>query len=73
MKKLNNGIAKSEREISRLEAKIEAFETRLKDSSSYQKVINDKEAYSEYEQNKQGLEQEMERWELLSTELDSVQ
>ncbi|MGY8927954.1 MAG: hypothetical protein ACKVJC_11785, partial [Flavobacteriales bacterium] len=72
LKKLNSGIAKSEKEISRLEAKIEAFEASLKDSSSYQKMINDKDAYSAYEQNKQDLEQEMERWENLSTELDKT-
>lgn len=72
LKKLNSGIAKSEKEISRLEAKIEEFEASLKDSSSYQKVINDKDAYSAYEQNKQDLEQEMEHWESLSTELDTI-
>ena len=47
LKKLNSGIAKSEKEISRLEAKIEEFESSLKDSSSYQKVINDKEGERE--------------------------
>ena len=72
LKKLNSRITKSEKKISQLEVKIEEFELSLKDSSSYQKVINDKEAYSAYEQNKQALEQEMERWENLSTELDKI-
>ena len=72
LKKLNSRITKSEKKISQLEVKIEEFELSLKDSSSYQKVINDKEAYSAYEQNKQALEQEMEKWENLSTELDKI-
>ncbi|MBL4625237.1 MAG: hypothetical protein JKY42_08880, partial [Flavobacteriales bacterium] len=72
LKKLNSGISRGEKEISRLESKIAEFEASLKDSNSYQDIVNDKKAYSAYESNKHELEQEMERWEKLSTELDSL-
>jgi ATP-binding cassette subfamily F protein 3 len=65
LKQLKSQIAKSEKEIERLEAEIKIFDDKLSDPSHYQTVVNDKEAFSKYETLKKQLDLEMQNWELL--------
>ncbi|MBL0330361.1 MAG: ATP-binding cassette domain-containing protein [Bacteroidetes bacterium] len=71
LKLINSQIAKSEKEIARLEAEIKLFDDKLSDPSQYQAVVNDKEAFAKYEALKKQLEVEMQNWEALQAKLDS--
>jgi ATP-binding cassette, subfamily F, member 3 len=71
LKLINSQIAKSEKEIERLEAEIKLFDEKLSDSSQYQAVVNDKEAFAKYEALKKQLETEMQNWEALQAKLEN--
>jgi len=71
LKLINSQIAKSEKEIERLEAEIKLFDDKLSDSSQYQAVVNDKEAFAKYEALKKQLETEMQNWEALQAKLEN--
>ena len=71
MKLINSQIAKSEKEIERLEAEIKLFDDKLSDPSQYQAVVNDKEAFAKYEALKKQLETEMQNWEALQAKLEN--
>ncbi len=71
VKFLNSQIAKSEKEIERLEAEIKLFDDKLSDPSQYQAVVNDKEAFAKYEALKKQLETEMQNWEALQAKLEN--
>ncbi len=68
-KQIKNQIAKSEKEIERLEIEIKQFDDKLADPNQYQTVMNDKDAFANYEQMKKLLEQEMKSWEELNAKL----
>jgi ATP-binding cassette subfamily F protein 3 len=69
LKQIRNQIAKSEKEIQRLETEIKLFDDKLADPNQYQAVMNDKGAFANYEQMKKMLEQEMKNWEELNAKL----
>lgn len=71
LKLINSQIAKSEKEITRLEAEIKLFDDKLSDPSQYQTVVNDKEAFAKYEALKKQLEVEMQNWEALQAKLEN--
>ena len=71
LKLINSQIAKSEKEIARLETEIKIFDVKLSDSSQYQTVVNDKEAFAKYEALKKALDSEMQNWEVLQTKLEN--
>ena len=59
-----------EKKIETLEKKISEFEARLKDYDEYQKIQEDPTAFKTHEENKAKLDELMERWEILSIELE---
>jgi len=65
LKQLKNQIAKVEKEIERLEHEIKIFDEKLANPEQYQVIMNDKEAFKNYEQLKKQLELEVEKWEQL--------
>ena len=67
-KHLHGLIQKSEKEIERLEAEIKTFDEKLLDPEKYQSIVNDKDAFSVYEQMKKRLESEMKKWEELQSQ-----
>jgi ATP-binding cassette subfamily F protein 3 len=71
LKLINSQIAKSEKEIARLEAEIKIFDDKLSDSAQYQTVVNDKEAFAKYEALKKTLDTEMHNWEALQAKLEN--
>ncbi len=71
MKLINSQIAKSEKEIERLDAEIKLFDDKLSDPSQYQAVVNDKEAFAKYEALKKQLETEMQNWEAFQAKLEN--
>lgn len=73
LKTLKNAIGKSEREIERLEGEIKAFDDKLADPAQYQQVMNDKALFSKYEGLKKQLEDEMNKWEELTAELEKME
>jgi ATP-binding cassette subfamily F protein 3 len=70
LKQIASQIAKSEKEIERLEMEIKIVDDKLADSSQYQTVVNDKEAFAKYEALKKALETEMQNWETLQGKLE---
>lgn len=71
IKQLKSQVTKSEKEIERLEKEIKIVDDKLSDSTQYQNVINDKEAFAKYEQMKKQLEAEMLNWESLQGVLEN--
>lgn len=69
LKQIKSQIAKSEKEIERLEQEIKIFDDKLADPGQYQTIINDKTAFANYEQMKKLLEAEMQTWETLQSKL----
>ncbi|MDO8999371.1 MAG: ABC-F family ATP-binding cassette domain-containing protein [Bacteroidota bacterium] len=68
-KQIKSQIKKVEENISNLEAKIKDCDTKLNDASQYDKLVNDKTFFENYNQLKSNLEKEMEKWEELSGKL----
>ena len=65
-KQIRNQIKKSEETISSLEEKIKACDDKLANADEYEKLMNDKTFFADYEKLKKDLEVEMEKWEELS-------
>ncbi|MDQ3046204.1 MAG: ATP-binding cassette domain-containing protein, partial [Bacteroidota bacterium] len=70
LKNIKTLITRSEKEIDRLETEIKLFDDKLADPDQYQVVMNDKEAFANYEQMKKQLESEMQNWENLQGKLE---
>ncbi|WP_317900134.1 ABC-F family ATP-binding cassette domain-containing protein [Aurantibacillus circumpalustris] len=68
-KQIRNQIKKSEETISSLEEKIKACDDKLANADEYEKLMNDKTFFADYEKLKKDLEAEMEKWEELSGKL----
>jgi ATP-binding cassette, subfamily F, member 3 len=68
-KQIRNQIKKAEESIADLELKIKACDDKLGDASQYDKLVNDKTFFEDYNQLKSNLEKEMEKWEELSGKL----
>ena len=68
-KQIRNQIKKVEEIIENLELKIKDCDLKLSDASEYEKLINNKSFFEEYNQFKITLEKEIEKWESLSEKL----
>lgn len=68
-KQIKSQIKKVEENISNLEVKIKECDDKLSDASQYDKLVNDKTFFDNYNQLKSNLEKEMEKWEELSAKL----
>jgi len=68
-KQIRNAIKKAEENITNLEAKIKECDDKLANAADYEKLMNDKTFFANYEKLKQDLETEMEKWEDLSGKL----
>lgn len=69
LKTLQNKLSKIESQISDLEKKIKKDDVDL--ASDYDKLINDKNFFSQYEKKKKDLEQYMLDWEQVQEEIES--
>ncbi|MBA3683355.1 MAG: ABC-F family ATP-binding cassette domain-containing protein [Bacteroidetes bacterium] len=70
-KQIRSQIKKAEENIANLEVKIKECDAKLSDASQYDKLVNDKTFFDNYNQLKTNLEKEMEKWEQLSEKLTS--
>lgn len=68
-KQIRNQIKKVEEIIENLESKIKNCDLKLSDASEYEKLVNNKSFFEEYNQFKITLEKEIEKWESLSEKL----
>jgi ATP-binding cassette subfamily F protein 3 len=68
-KQIRNQIKKVEEIIENLESKIKDCDFKLSDAAEYEKLINNKSFFEEYNQFKLTLEKEIEKWESLSEKL----
>jgi ATP-binding cassette subfamily F protein 3 len=68
-KQIRNQLKKTEETINDLEVKIKECDEKLGDSAQYQKLLNDKTFFDNYNKLKSELEKEMEKWEELSGKL----
>jgi len=68
-KQIRNQIKKVEEIIENLESKIKDCDLKLSDAAEYEKLINNKSFFEEYNQFKITLEKEIEKWESLSEKL----
>jgi len=68
-KQIKSQIKKAEENIANLEVKIKECDDKLSDASQYDKLVNDKTFFDNYNQLKSNLEKEMEKWEELSSKL----
>lgn len=68
-RQIRNQIKKTEENISNLEAKIKECDDKLANAAEYEKLMNDKSFFANYEKLKKDLEAEMEKWEDLSGKL----
>ena len=68
-KQIRNQIKKVEEIIENLESKIKDCDFKLSDAAEYEKLINNKSFFEEYNQFKITLEKEIEKWESLSEKL----
>jgi ATP-binding cassette, subfamily F, member 3 len=62
IKQIQRLIAKSEQEIERLEVAIKVIDDKLSDPDQFQKVVNDKEVFANYEKMKIQLDAEIQTW-----------
>jgi ATP-binding cassette subfamily F protein 3 len=68
-KQIRSQLKKTEETINDLEVKIKECDEKLGDSAQYQKLLNDKTFFDNYNKLKSELEKEMEKWEELSGKL----
>jgi ATP-binding cassette, subfamily F, member 3 len=68
-KQIRNQIKKTESEIERLEKEIKSCDDKLSNTEEYNKLVNDKNFFDNYNKLKSQLETEMQKWEELSTKL----
>ena len=72
LKNIQQKISKSEKEIDLLEKQIKDIDDSLMNPESYQKAMNDKTIFANYEELKKKLEAEMKNWEVLQIDLERV-
>ena len=65
-KQIRSQIKKAEENITALEQKIKECDEKLSNAAEYEKLMNDKTFFANYEKLKKDLETEMEKWEELS-------
>jgi len=65
-KQIRSQIKKTEENITTLELKIKECDEKLSNAVEYEKLMNDKTFFANYEKLKKDLEVEMEKWEELS-------
>lgn len=68
-KQIKNQLKKIEDTIAEIELKIKSCDEKLADEKQYNQLINDKVFFENYNQLKQQLEIEMQKWEELSSKL----
>lgn len=68
-KQIRNQIKKVEEIISALEIKIKECDDKLSNADEYQKLMNDKTFFDNYNKLKTDLEKEMEKWEELNLKM----
>lgn len=71
-KRIKNAITKAEENITKLEAKVAELDNKLADPEQYKALMNDAKFFEEYNKAKKELEDEMEKWEALASELEKV-
>ncbi len=72
LKKLKTEIEKSEKKIAELETQITDTEKKLADAAQFHELTKDPSFFSNYDLLKKQLENEMEKWEELSEQLERV-
>lgn len=72
-KRIKNAIVKSEENITKLEAKVAELDAKLANPETYKTLANDASFFDGYNKTKKELEEEMEKWENLTVELEKVQ
>lgn len=72
LKRLKNNIQNSEKRIADLEQKIAFLDEKLHDPEEYKKLTTDSVFFQEYEQLKQELEKEMQKWEDSVNEFEKI-
>lgn len=70
LRKLENKLTKVESDIARMEAEIEISDNHLADPEKYKELINDTTFFESYQKLKTNLESCLNKWELLSIELE---
>lgn len=68
-KQLRSQLKKVEEKIEALEKEIAAADQRLANPEEYQKLVNDKEFFANYDRLKAGLDEKMAEWEKLSSKI----
>lgn len=68
-KQIRSQIKKAEENISDLEIKIKACDDKLSNAAEYEKLMNDKTFFDNYNRLKTDLDGEMQKWEELSSKL----
>jgi ATP-binding cassette subfamily F protein 3 len=72
LKNIQQKISKSEKEIDLLEKQIKDIDDSLMNPETYQKAMNDKTIFANYEELKKKLEAEMKNWEALQIHFERV-
>jgi ATP-binding cassette subfamily F protein 3 len=73
IRKLEKQIKEQENIIQKIELSIEQLNEKLSDTEHYQQEISSGALYQQYQNNQKDLEQAMKVWEILSTQLESLQ
>lgn len=73
IRKLKNRISQAEKKIQELEEHIQQMDNQLQDPEQYKMLIKQSDFFTKYEQTKQQLENVIETWEKLVTELDKLE
>ncbi|MBK9285922.1 MAG: ABC-F family ATP-binding cassette domain-containing protein [Sphingobacteriaceae bacterium] len=68
-KKIRSQIKKAEENIEKLESEIKKSDALLADPKEYEKLMNDQSFFAKYNALKKELEQEMQKWEDLSSKI----
>jgi ATP-binding cassette, subfamily F, member 3 len=71
-KQLQNQLQKIEKEIEQLEAEIKQMDEKLSKPEEYQKILNDKTLYANYEALKARLNEQLSLWETAQLKLSNM-
>ena len=72
IRKLNTQISKCEKKVEELETDLSGMDKVLMDPAQHKEALSNPEVFKKYNSIKISLEKEMERWEELSIELESL-
>ena len=72
IRKLNTQISKCEKRVEELETDLSGMDKVLMDPAQHKEALSNPEVFKKYNSIKISLEKEMERWEKLSIELESL-